>query len=53
MNYRLTAALTMASGLFACQQQAERAQDVDARLAVTTAAVFFVRRFLVYTRPCR
>ncbi len=38
MNYRLITALAMASGLFACQQQADQQQDVDAGTANAAAA---------------
>ena len=38
MNYRLIAALAMASGLFACQQQADQPQNVDSGSAESTAA---------------
>ncbi len=37
MNYRLIAALAMASGLFACQKQADQQQDVDS-VAANAAA---------------
>jgi len=42
MNYRLTVALAMASGLFACQQQADQQHDVnsgDANAAAAKAVV--------------